>query len=574
MFPPELQRILLLIGMAATAYLLVLAWHEDYGQPELPPETQTAPLVTPLAGDVPTYLPSEVPADAPAGSGLTDVPDASLLLDEAAPPPTHTQPEPVAAERLVQVRTNNLILWIDRLGGDLVRLDLLAFPVSQSRPDIAYQLLDNTPGQIYVAQSGLVIPDASNEARPLFSLHSATTDFRQAPGELVLRHVQADGVVIDKVYHLDPDDYAIGLSYRIHNQSAAPFRAALFGQIKRGDHKAPAAGTPIGMQPFVGPATTTDDDRYNKLKFKDLRERAYQRHVDGGWIAMLQHYFLSAWVPDQQQRNRFFGNHRPDGTYVVGFISPLQEVAPGAQAEMQATFYAGPKDQDRLRALAPNLNLTVDYGFLWWLALPLFKLLQWLHGLVGNWGLSIILLTLIIKIALYPLSAASFKSMANMRRVAPQMKRLQERYADDRQKLSQEMMALYKKEKANPLGGCLPMLLQMPVFIALYWVLFESVELRHAPFALWIKDLSAMDPYFVLPILMGVTMYVQQLLNPPVPDPVQAKIMKMMPIFFTVLFLFFPAGLVLYWFVNNVLSIAQQYVVNKQVEGAHAAANK
>jgi YidC/Oxa1 family membrane protein insertase len=276
-------------------------------------------------------------------------------------------------------------------------------------------------------------------------------------------------------------------------------------------------------------------------------------------------------VANQDQENTFYGNRRNDGTYVFGFTEPLKEVAPGSTGIWSMQFYAGPKDQLILEEIAPNLNLTVDYGFLWWLAVPLFYLLDWLHTFAGNWGVAIILLTVLVKLVLYPLSAASYRSMANMRRVGPQMKKLQERYSDDRQKLSQEMMALYKKEKVNPLGGCLPMLLPMPIFIALYWVLFESVELRQAPFFLWIDDLAAMDPFFILPLLMGASMYVQQLLSPAVGDPMQMKMMKMMPIMFTVLFLFFPAGLVLYWLVNNILGVAQQWWVIRQTENAQVA---
>ena len=317
---------------------------------------------------------------------------------------------------------------------------------------------------------------------------------------------------------------------------------------------------------------TTNDERYYKLKFSALDDGKYSQDVKGGWIAILQHYFISAWVANPDTDNHYYGDKRKDGDYVVGYIGPPKTVAPGATGQFTSRFYAGPKNQTRLEAIAPNLNLTVDYGFLWWLAIPIFHLLKWLHGVVGNWGVSIILLTLIIKLVLFPLSAASYRSMANMRRVGPQMKRMQERYAGDRQKLSQEMMSLYKKEKINPLGGCLPMVLQMPVFISLYWVLFESVELRQAPFFFWIRDLSVMDPYFVLPILMGGSMFLTQTLNPPVPDPMQARIMKFMPVMFTAMFLFFPAGLVLYWLVNNLLSLAQQWFITRQIEGAANAA--
>jgi YidC/Oxa1 family membrane protein insertase len=317
---------------------------------------------------------------------------------------------------------------------------------------------------------------------------------------------------------------------------------------------------------------TTDENRYEKLEFDDLDEAPYPKtSVQGGWMAFLQHYFMSAWVARDDELNSFNGRKRPDGTYIFGYTSPLKSVAAGATGEWSTQFYAGPKDQKRLEEISENLNLTIDYGFLWWLAMPLYYVLDWLHSLVGNWGGAIILLTVLVKLILYPLSAASYKSMANMRRVGPQMKRLQERHADDRQKLSQEMMALYKKEKVNPLGGCLPMLLPMPIFIALYWVLFESVELRQAPFAFWIDDLSVMDPFFILPLLMGASMFVQQMLSPAVGDPMQVKMMKMMPIMFTVLFLFFPAGLVLYWLVNNVLGVAQQWFVIRQTERADAA---
>jgi YidC/Oxa1 family membrane protein insertase len=317
---------------------------------------------------------------------------------------------------------------------------------------------------------------------------------------------------------------------------------------------------------------TTSESRYEKLEFDDLDEDGtYRVVVEGGWMAFLQHYFLSAWVANQEEANNYYGQRRTDGTYVFGYTGPLKTIASGGQGDWRTQFYAGPKDQKRLEEIAPNLNLTVDYGFLWWLAVPLFYVLDWLYAFAGNWGVAIILLTVLVKIVLYPLSAASYKSMANMRRVAPQMKRLQERYADDRQKLSQEMMNLYKKEQVNPLGGCLPMLLPMPIFIALYWVLFESVELRQAPFFLWINDLAAMDPYFILPLLMGGSMYLTQLLSPAVGDPMQVRMMKMMPIMFTVLFLFFPAGLVLYWLVNNVLGVAQQWYVIKQTERAQAA---
>jgi len=341
----------------------------------------------------------------------------------------------------------------------------------------------------------------------------------------------------------------------------------LFAQFKHDGGEALAGeSSGLGPRPYVGAALQTRDDRYFKLDFDDIDDGPFQERLQGGWVAMLQHYFLGAWIPPAADLNSYVGRKTGDGGYAVGLIGPEQVVAPGETRAFGAELYLGPKNQRRLQEIAPDLNLTVDYGFLWWLAVPLFRVLDWLHSFVGNWGFAIILLTFLVKLVLYPLSNAGYKSMAKMRQVAPKMKQLQERYSDDRQKLSTEMMALYKREGANPMGGCLPMLLPMPVFIALYWVLYESVELRQAPFALWIQDLSEIDQFFVLPILMGASMFLMQYLNPPPPDPMQARIMKAMPIAFTVLFLFFPSGLVLYWLVNNILSLAQQWYITRKIE--------
>jgi len=291
------------------------------------------------------------------------------------------------------------------------------------------------------------------------------------------------------------------------------------------------------------------------------------RTVSGGWVAMIQHYFVGAWLPGQDRLNHYYSKALADGRYVMGVVGPEQAVAPGATARFDMRTFIGPKDQDRMSAAAPNLERTVDYGWLFLIAEPIFWLLQFIHEYVGNWGWSIVILTLLIKLAFFHLSATSYKSMARMRKLTPRMQALRERYGDDRQKLNQAMMEIYKTEKINPLGGCLPILVQIPVFISLYWVLLESVELRQAPFMLWIQDLSVHDPYFVLPLLMGATMFIQQKLNPPPPDPIQAKVMMALPFVFTFFFLFFPAGLVLYWFVNNVLSIAQQWVITRKIVG-------
>ena len=565
MISPEVQRIALLVGLAVTGYLMILAWNEDYLQSRPAAQRASAPEL----GE------ASVPESAPPES--SDIPDASFIGAAAPAAAAEVLPEAGgedAEARLVRVSTSSQEVWIDLRGGDIRRVLLPRYPLALEQPDVPIELLDVGNGRLYMAQSGLIGPDGldSGSERPLFT--AARSRYQAAEGESVSVVLEAEhqGVKVRKIFGFRSGDYLIDVTYEVENNRPEPFRASFFGQIKR-DAKAPPEqeSFSLGPQPYLGAALTTAESRYQKVTFDDLDEGDFRVAVEGGWMAFLQHYFLSAWVANGDELNGYYGRRRNDGTYIVGYTGPLRVVAPGRSDAWRSRFYAGPKDQKRLERIAENLNLTVDYGFLWWLAVPLFSLLDWLHGLFGNWGLAIIMLTFLVKLVLYPLSSASYKSMANMRRVAPQMKRLQERYADDRQKLSQEMMGLYKKEGVNPLGGCLPMLLPMPIFIALYWVLFESVELRQAPFMLWIDDLAAMDPYFVLPLLMGGTMYAQQLLSPTLGDPMQARIMKMMPIMFTVLFLFFPAGLVLYWLVNSVLSIAQQWYVMRKAELAAEA---
>ncbi|HEY5679460.1 MAG TPA: membrane protein insertase YidC [Pseudomonadales bacterium] len=574
MLPTEVLRIVLLIALGVVGYLLILQWNEDYMQRPAAPDYAAEP--SPSAAEPALTAAPDLPvgAELPAGTGPSDIPDESLIgQDGAETQPALSVPMPDIGERLVVVRTPLLHVWIDRLGGDVVRVALPKFPVDLDRPDVPFVLLDNGLDRTYVAQSGLIGPDGIDAGgdRPLYATQAQS--YTLEAGELVVElSTLRDGLEVAKRYMFRSDDYLMEVSYQVRNLTGRTISARMFGQLKR-DRKEPYVDTSIalGPQPYLGAAFTTAENRYEKLDFDDLDEGRFRTTEQGGWVAFLQHYFLSAWIANPEETNSYYGQRRPDGTYMFGFSSPVSQVASGALGEWAASLYVGPKDQKRLEEIAENLNLTVDYGFLWWLAVPLFYLLDWLHGFVGNWGVAIILLTLLVKLVLYPLSATSYKSMANMRRVAPQMKRLQERHADDRQKLSQEMMALYKKEKVNPLGGCLPMLLPMPIFIALYWVLFESVELRQAPFALWINDLAAMDKYFVLPLLMGASMYLQQLLSPAVGDPMQVRMMRLMPIMFTVLFLFFPAGLVLYWLVNSVLSIAQQWYVIRQTERAYAA---
>ena len=575
MLPPEIQRIVLLIGLAATSYLLILAWNEDMQADRSPVSYSEAPLVTDQQTN--SINTSEIrPSIVDQSQSDSDIPDISLLGTDELPTSLATvdvfseaQPQ-TPGSRLVVVTTPKLKVWIDLLGGDIVRVQLPKYPVALDFQDTPFLLLEQNQNQTYIAQSGLIGPNGldKNGQRPKYmsSVRALNIDDSDGQSDLVLSTV-ADGVTVEKVFSFRPDAYLLSVSYRLTNTSDDAFTAGMFTQIKR-DRKAVLADDSFSLapDPYLGGAITTLETPYQKVEFDDLDEDALQAENTGGWVAVLQHYFLSAWVAPTEQQIRYYARPTKDNNYLFGFTGPAKVVQPGESGIWSAEFYAGPKDQIELEAISEHLNLTVDYGFLWWIAVPLFKALKFFHDLVGNWGIAIILLTLAVKVALGWVSARGYRSMANMRRVAPAMKKLQERYSSDREKLSREMMALYKKEGANPLGGCLPMLAPMPIFLALYWVLLESVELRQAPFMFWIEDLSAMDPYFILPLLMGASTYLMQSLNPQVGDPMQVKMMKLMPIMFTVLFLFFPAGLVLYWLVNNLLSIAQQTYIYKKVE--------
>ncbi|MEX2488146.1 MAG: membrane protein insertase YidC [Pseudomonadales bacterium] len=559
----DIQRVVILIGLAITSYLLVLAWNEDYGQSSQDKPVPAQVASSPEAGQ----QSSDVPDQLPEAEGAEMLPEVD---EEIQPTPTEDPyQDSVRSNRVVSVKTDVLEISIDTRGGDIVRGTLPAYPAELKTPDVPFLLID--PRNNYAAQSGLIGPDGTDQARgrPVFNVSRSNYEMgNEDELHVDLTLTTEKGVDIIKRFKFKHGDYLVEIEYIIDNRTESSWQGALFAQIKR-DGKDPVVseGSRMGLQPYVGAATFTPDTPYTKLEFDDIAETPYKSKVDGGYMAMVQHYFVTAWIPKGDNTYTWHARKLSgNDIYLFGFTTPLWTVGPGEIASKSALFYAGPKDQYRLEEIAQGLSLTVDYGFLWWLAQPLFYLLDFIHGMVHNWGVAIILLTVIVKLLLYPLSAASFKSMAKMRKLQPEMARLKERYGDDKQKFSQAMMDLYKKEGANPLGGCLPILLQMPVFLALYWTLMESVELRQAPFILWIDDLSAMDPYFVLPILMGISMYLTQMLQPEPPDPVQAKIFKMMPIMFTFFFLWFPSGLVLYWLTNNILSIAQQWFVTRQLE--------
>ncbi|MDE0053418.1 MAG: membrane protein insertase YidC [Gammaproteobacteria bacterium] len=575
MLSSEVQRIILLVGLGVFGWLLVYTWTQDFGPgvQDAPPR-QEAPLgergeTAPIA-EFPESERRDGVADVPGEGISSPAGDDDVPVDLARP--QETEPAPTALEgsdRLVHVRTPVHEVWIDRHGGDVVRLKLPRFPVEVGGKE-TWTLLDRRHDHVYIAQSGLIGADGTDRnGRPLYTTRADEYVLEEGELELELRH-ESGGVALTKRYTFRADDYLIDVDQDVDNRSAGTFKAQVFVQLKRDASRPEDSGVPFGPRPYVGAAFTTPEDRYYKIDFEDLDDGTYRVEVDGGWAAVLQHYFVSAWVGTPGEVNAYYGRRLGDGNYAVGFVGPQFEVPSNQRASVGAGLYAGPKDQRRLEEIAPHLNLTVDYGFLWWMSVPLFHVLDAIHSVVGNWGVAIILLTFCVKLLLYPLASASYRSMAKMKKVMPQVKRLQERYSDNRQKLSQEMMALYKKEGANPLGGCLPLLVQMPVFLALYWVLIESVELRQAPFVLWIKDLAAMDPFFVLPLLYGASFYAMQLLNPPPPDPMQAKVMKAMPFVFTALFVFFPAGLVLYWLVNNLLSLLQQWYITRKIERASA----
>ena len=520
-------------------------------------------LATPLVSERAASPVADLPATVPVNQGSLNDSD----LPSVAPEAGSTQALPSS---LVSVFTDTLEVVIDLEGGDVVGAALKRFPLTLEDPEQPFVLLERNERRTYIAQSGLVGPDGIDQpARAVYS--TAEPAYIQRPGEPLEVALQWQGeapdLIAQKVFRFEPGSHIISVQHIITNRSDSTLQMAPFAQLKRDGSAAPTnSDSGMGMRPFLGAAMTQPEQRFVKFDFEEIADEPFAADIPGGWVAMLQHYFVSAWVPASDQSYRYRTRHTTSGFNIAGFTGPVFSVAPGETHSVTTQLYVGPKNQHVLSELAPHLDLVVDYGWLWWIAQPLFWLLTLIQSVVINWGVAIIVLTILVKLAFFQLSAASYRSMARMRKVQPRIMAIREEYANDKAKQSQAMMELYKKEKINPLGGCLPILIQMPVFIALYWVLMESVELRQAPFALWIDDLSAMDPYFVLPLLMGASMYYMQKLNPAPPDPMQAKIMQWMPVVFTFFFLWFPSGLVLYWLCNNLLSMGQQYVINRRIE--------
>jgi YidC/Oxa1 family membrane protein insertase len=475
-------------------------------------------------------------------------------------------------QKTVTITTDVIKVTIDTLGGDVVETQLLQnLDKMADEGGQPISILTRSNGNEFIAESGLIGANGTDTAagRPVFSTTANTYELADGQQGLEVDFVyNQGGVEIIKRFEFKAAQYQIGIRYIIRNLSSEPWSATFFGQFRRDSHQ-PETDSSTGMKPFLGAAIREQDKNYSKYDFSDIDDKTVKTSLQGGWLAFVQHYFVSAWVPPQDEKNRFsLRKLQGNDIYLMAVTGEKINVSPGQTGEYKVDLYVGPKNQDVLQELSEYLDLTIDYGFLWMLAKPIFAALQIIQGFLGNWGWSIILLTIFIKILLYPLSAASLKSMAKMRTLQPEMARIKELYGDDRQKAGQEQMALFKKHRVNPLGGCFPMLLQMPVFIALYWVLSESVEIRHSPWIIWIQDLSAKDPLFILPLIMGASMFLMQKLQPAPTDPMQAKVFQLMPVVFTFFFMMFPAGLVLYWTVNNLLSILQQWYVNRQIAAA------
>ncbi|MFN4290184.1 MAG: membrane protein insertase YidC [Permianibacter sp.] len=551
----ESQRGFLLAAFAGVSFLLYLSWEQDQ-QAKIqaamrPAAEQSAPVLVDAGADI-----------AASSSSGTDVPVS----------PTAAEPAAVNdADRFVVAKSDVLRVVIDRVGGDVVEADLLRYPKTLDAGSEPTRLLHYRNQRTFVAQNGVTGaggPDAGS-ARATYSVQSSATELAADANALTIALVwqNPDGLSVSKRYTLERGSHNIKLDVDVNNASAAPFTGRFFTQLKR-DRFTENAGNAFALSAYTGAAYNTAEQRYEKYDFDEMDEAKLDINTSGGWVAYLQHYFVAAWVPGDKTANNIYSSVRPDKQSIVGIQQAPFTLAAGEAKTLSASLYLGPKIQDDLAKIADGLDLTVDYGFLWWIGQPLFWALTAIYSVVGNWGVAIILVTILVKLLLYPLANAQYRSFAKMRMLTPKLQALKERYGDDRQAFSQAMMELYKKEKVNPLGGCLPLLLTMPIFIALYWVLMESVELRHAGFVLWIKDLSVMDPYFVLPILMGLSMWVMQKMQPvsPTMDPMQQKIMQYLPVIMSVFFLWFPAGLVLYWLVNNLLSIAQQAYITKKIE--------
>lgn len=549
-------RLVLLFSLAFVVLLIYQAWMEDYGTKDIaesPSVSITDEARKPATADTDKAVP-DVSLAAPVAKVFKDSESASGASEE------------------IFVTTDLFNAKISTRGGTINYLTLRKYEKSPQEKDREFQLLKPDTPNLYLAQSGLVTSDkeASPNHTAVFSAERTQYTLGDDEQELTIRLSWNDGkgISVDKIFVFRRNSYVIDLIHEINNASESDWVTRSYVQLQRSSYTDPNESSFIYT--YTGGAIYSPEKKYEKITFDEIAGENLERDIFNGWSAMLQHYFVGAWIPPRDEVHTYYSKYLGGPRYIIGSYSPVVSVPAAGTHEFSSQLFIGPKLQKELASVAEGLDLTVDYGWLTILAQPIFWLLDQLHSLVGNWGGAIILLTILIKLAFYKLSETSYKSMANMRKLTPRLQALKDRYGDDKERLNQAMMEMYKKEKINPLGGCLPILVQIPVFIALYWVLLESVEMRQAPFVLWLDNLSAPDPYFVLPLIMGVSMYIQQKLNPAPVDPLQAKIMMSLPLVFTVFFAFFPSGLVLYWTVNNILSIAQQWHITRNIEKAAA----
>lgn len=564
-------RVILLVAIAVVGFLLVQKWQADFAPS--PPTVAAAPA---LAETATATSDGSVPA-APAVAADSTVPTAPQPAGET-PATSAPVDAAAAASESVVVETDTLRLVFSTRGATIQSADLLRYPVSLDRPQDLVRLFSSDPTFWHLPQSGLVSPGQPTPTHEA-TYTTSQREWRLEAGrdQLEVPFEWRDGErVVRKIYRFERDSYTIGVRFDVVNGSTDAWSVAAYRQLQRVIPPKPESGFFLSnpeTYAYIGAAMWSPQGAFEKLPFDEYAASPLSRTaVTGGWAAMLQHHFATAWLPPGGEPVTYSTRELPATAalpprYMVTLMGPVQNVAPGANATIEQRLYVGPKEQNRMAETAPSFDLAVDYGFFTFLSKPLFWVMDWLHGLVGNWGVSIILLTLLVRLAMYKLSEAQYRSAAKMKKLQPKILALQERYADDRQQLAIKQMELFKQEKANPMSGCLPVLLQIPVFIALYWVIFESVELRQAPFILWIKDLTAPDPYFVLPILNGIVMFVTTKLSPtPVSDPVQKMVFQILPVVFAVLFALFPAGLVLYWTANGAIGLAQQLWITRRIE--------
>jgi len=543
----ESQRSFLFIALMVVTYLLFTEYQKDNAPViDQPAISQTTNQVTSSGGD--------------------SIPESS---SSAMPMSTMNK----VSERIITINTDVLVVKIDTTGGDIIDAKLVKFDTEQGN-GVPFTVMQNG-NRKYIAQSGLIGAQGIDKAsgRPNYQTSSSSyTQTGEDPLVVDLEYVATNGLNVTKRFTFTKSGYSVNVEYIINNTATSAASVQMYAQLIQST--VVESGSAL-MPTYRGAAYSTTEDRYEKYDFDDIKETKLNVTTAGGWVAMLEHYFVSAWVPNQTEDNQIYSSYSTNSEAIIGYKTPSLTIQPNSQAITSALFYVGPKDQYVLDEIAPFLGLTIDYGFLSMISKPLFWLLLQIQSLVTNWGLAIIVITLVVKGAMYPLTKAQYTSMAKMRELAPKMAQLKERFGDDRQKMSQATMEMYKKEKVNPAGGCLPMIIQMPIFLALYWVFLESVELRHAPFFFWIEDLSTMDPYFILPIFMGVSMFVMQKMQPmTIQDPMQQKIMQYMPVAFSVFMAWFPSGLVLYWFISNLISIAQMKVIFSGIEKAKLAKAK